>query len=248
MMSTPYPTNTWGSLAFTSAVAASAFVVLSPLIGRDGAQGLFFPGVLAVLIAIAAEIFRRHTIRSLLTELAQAHSSARYDVMVNGVQVGTIARTDVISLKLDAMRDPRTYVAQFTDLASIAARDAAITLALVPILLFWLVVASSVVAPAEVRSTFAALGYLSADDLAKSAASVTQIALLAFIVVIGVRLSVGTTEGIFNAFRRSVHMKIRQRVACPSVGTLSLRPGNNGSAIFVDRTRKVSITTDRHAP
>jgi len=242
---TPYPTNTWGSLAFTTAVAVSAFIALSPLIGRDGLEGLLFPGILAALIALATEVFRRNTIRTLLAELASARDSRSHDVLVNGVRVGSIARTNVISLKLDALRDARNYAAQFVAIASMAVRCAVISLVLVPVLVFWLVIACALISPAEVRLTFTALTSLGADGLSRSAASITQIAMLVFVLVVGMR-TFGKPERSLNAFRRSVHTKIRERVGCSSEGVLSLRPGPDAPPLLVDRTRKTPTTADAH--
>jgi|GEM_PF-4625535 len=119
MSNANYPVNSAGSAAFAATVSACVFAFLVPICSADG---VIEPAVVAVLVGIFAEMLRRHTVRKLVTSLNATDADALLDVYINGAQVGTIASIDAISLKLDALRDPRNYAAQFVNILGFAGR------------------------------------------------------------------------------------------------------------------------------
>lgn len=119
MSNANYPVNSAGSAAFAATVSAFVFAFLVPICSVDG---VIQPAVVAILAGIFTEMSRRHAVRKLVASLNATDADASLDVYVNGAQVGTIASIDVISLKLDALRDPRNYAAQFVNILGFAGR------------------------------------------------------------------------------------------------------------------------------
>ena len=118
MSNANYPVNSAGSAAFAATVSAFVFAFLVPICSARVIE----PAIVAVLAGIFAEMSRRHTVRKLVASLNSTDADAFLDVYINGAQVGTIASIDAISLKLDALRDPRTYAAQFVNIIGVAGR------------------------------------------------------------------------------------------------------------------------------
>ena len=134
MANATYPVNSAGSAAFVTTVSALVFAFLVPICS---AGGVIQPAVVAALAGIFAEMSRRHVVRKLVASLKATDADASLDVYINGAKVGSIASIDVISLKLDALRDPRNYAAQFVNILGVAGRGTLAALILVPLMLFW---------------------------------------------------------------------------------------------------------------
>lgn len=206
MSNANYPVNSAGSAAFAATVSAFVFAFLVPICSVDG---VIQPAVVAVLAGIFTEMSRRHAVRKLVASLNATDADASLDVYVNGAQVGTIASIDVISLKLDALRDPRNYAAQFVNILGFAGRGTLAALILVPLLLFWTYVVSAWMSPASLQAAISMLAHLQPADLARVATQVLYIAQIVFMLVIAASFSFGIDLGLANVFRNAVHRRIR---------------------------------------
>ncbi|MFM0197274.1 hypothetical protein PQQ65_29630 [Paraburkholderia strydomiana] len=221
MSNANYPVNSVGSAAFAATVSAFVFAFLVPICSADG---VIEPAVVAVLAGIFVEMSRRHAIRKLVASLNATDAHAFLDVYINGAQVGTIASTDVISLKLEALRDPRNYAAQFLNIVGVAARGTLAALILVPLMLFWAYVVSAWVFPASLQTAISIIAPLQPADLARVAIRILYIAQIVFMLVIASSLTFGVDLGLANVFRNAVHRRIRLKINCASDGTLHFVP------------------------
>jgi len=220
MSNANYPVNPVGSAAFAATVSAFVFAFLVPICSADG---VIEPAVVAVLAGIFAEMSRRHAVRKLVASLNATDADAFLDVFINGAQVGTIASIDVISLKLDALRDPRNYAAQFLNILGVAGRGTLAALILVPLMFFWAYVVSAWISPASLQAATSMIA-LQPADLARVAIQISYIAQIVFMLVIGSSLSFGIDLGLANVFRNAVHRRIRRKFNCASDGTLHFVP------------------------
>ncbi|MFM0082849.1 hypothetical protein P0D72_28855 [Paraburkholderia sediminicola] len=227
MASVNYPVNTPGSIAFTSAVAACVFTFLLPFCHEGG---YLQPAFLAILAAVCVEVARRNVIRKLVSELNASSAGPLLAVVVNGAPVGEITGTDLIGLKLDALRDPHNYAAQLNNVIGFALRSAAVSLVLVPVVLFWASVISASIAPAPFQATMSAIAHLQTGDIPRAATTLIVLSQTVFILVMGASFSFGVDLGLANVFRRDVHRRIRRCVNCASDGTLSLQSAADASA------------------
>ncbi|MFM0756076.1 hypothetical protein [Paraburkholderia strydomiana] len=221
MANANYPVNSAGSAAFMTIVSALVFAFLVPICSADG---VIQPVIVAVLAGIFAEMSRRHTIRKLVASLNATDAHAFLDVYINGAQVGAIASTDVILLKLDALRDPRNYAAQFVNIVGVAGRGTLAVLILVPLMLFWAYVVSAWVSPASLQAATSMIARLQPADLARVAIQILYIAQIVFMLVIASSLTFGVDLGLVNVFRNAVHRRIRLKINCASDGTLHFVP------------------------
>ncbi|MFM0411309.1 hypothetical protein [Paraburkholderia dipogonis] len=221
MANANYPVNSAGSAAFVTTVSAFVFAFLVPICSADG---VIQPAVVAVLAGIFAEMSRRHVVRKLVASLNATDADAALDIYINGAKVGTIASVDVISLKLDALREPRNYAAQLANIIGFSGRGALVALVLVPLMLFWTCVVSAWTSPASLQTTMSMIARLQPADLARAATQVLFIAQIVFMLVIGTSFSFGIDLGLTNVFRSAVHRRIRLRINCASEGPLHFSP------------------------
>lgn len=221
MSNANYPVNPAGSAAFAATVSAFVFAFLVPICSADG---VIQPAIVAVLAGIFAEMLRRHTVRKLVTSLNATDADAFLNVYITGAQVGTIASIDAISLKLDALRDPRNYAAQFVNIIGVAGRGTLAALILVPLMLFWTYVVSAWISPASLQAAVSMIARLQPADLARVALQILYIAQIVFMLVIASSLTFGVDLGLANVFRNAVHRRIRLKINCASDGTLHFVP------------------------
>jgi len=221
MANANYPINSAGSAAFATVVSACVFTFLVPVCSADG---FVQPLVVSVAAGIFAELSRRYLVRKLVANRNAAAADALLDVYVNGAQVGTVAAIDVISLKLDALSDPRNYAAQFANIIGFAGRGALAALILMPLLLFWYGVISAWVSPAGFQSSMSMIAHLQPTDLTRIAAQLLFITQILFMVLIGASFSFGVDLGLSNVFSSAVHRRIRLKINCATEGTLHFSP------------------------
>jgi hypothetical protein len=227
MANANYPVNSAGSAAFVTTVSAFVFAFMIPICN---AGGFVQPVIVAVLAGALAEATRRRTIRKLVASLDQTDAHAILEVYLNGAKVGAIAAIDVLSLKLDALRDPRNYAAQVANVFGFACRGALAALAIMPLFLFWLCVGEAWLAPASFLASMSAIAHLQAADLTRFASQLTVMTQIIFICVIGASFSFGIDLGLDNLFRRAVHREIRRKLNCASEGSLDFSPAPRARA------------------
>ncbi|REG45433.1 hypothetical protein B0G80_9028 [Paraburkholderia sp. BL6669N2] len=221
MANANYPVNSAGSAAFVATVSALVFAFLVPICSADG---VIQPVVVAVLAGIFAEMSRRHAVRKLVASLNATDPDAFLAVYINGAQVGSIASIDAISLKLDSLRDPRNYAAQFANIIGFAGRGTLAALILVPLMLFWICVVSAWISPATFQTTMSMIVRLQPADLARAATQILVATQIVFMFVIATSFSFGVDLGLANVFRSAVHRRIRLKINCASEGKLYFSP------------------------
>lgn len=221
MANANYPINSAGSAAFVAVVSACVFAFLVPVCN---ANGFVQPLVVGVAAGIFAELSRRYMVRKLVANRNATDADTLLDVYVNGAQVGTIAAVDVISLKLEALSDPRHYAAQFANIVGFAGRGALAALILMPLLLFWCCVISACVSPSVFQASMSMVAHLQPADLTRIAAQVLFITQILFMVLIGASFSFGVDLGLSNVFSSAVHRRIRLKINCATEGTLHFSP------------------------
>jgi len=212
--------NTAGSVAFTTAIAAGFFVFFMPVFYPDG---YVTPACLAALSALAVEMHRRNIIRGLVERgRSETGTSGLKAVYVNEVQVGDITLAEVIAIKLEALRDPLNYFAQFANVLNFVLRGIAVSAVVTPVLVFWVAVFSAWIAPGSCQPTVSALTHLRPGDLSKFATLLIVFSQITFVTTLGLSLFLGFNLGLENVFRRAVDRKIRRHVGCASAGPMTL--------------------------
>jgi hypothetical protein len=213
--------NTAGSVAFTTAVATCLFGFLLPVFHADGALK---PVCLAVAGALIVEMNRRTIIGGLVKRASRkTGTSARQAVYINGVRVGEIREADAIAIKLEALRDPRNYVAQFANIIAFMCHGAAASLVLMPLLLFWLALFCAWTAPETFQTAISAMVHLQPGDLANIATTLILLSQIAFVIAVGLSFVFGFDLGLENVFRRAAHREIRLTIDCATDGEMTLR-------------------------
>jgi hypothetical protein len=224
-MSKPnYPTNTAGSLAFTAAVAACVFVILIPAGLGDG---FLLPAVTSALAAFAVEFGRRTHIRKLVARRDEVQQSgSRLEVIVDHTRVGVISESETLDIKLNALRDPCNYVAQFTNLLTFLVRCALLSLVLTPVLLFWVSVLQAWIDPAGSKATMSTLLQLQPASLMTLGTTLITVCMTVFMLTVGCSISFGLNLGLSNMFRLAVDRAIAAKLECAVPGRIRLRPAH----------------------
>jgi hypothetical protein len=213
--------DTAGSVAFIAAVAACLFVFFVPVFYADG---VLKPACLAVAAALIVEMNRRSIIGGLVKRAnRKAGTSARQAVYINDVRVGYIRETEVLAIKLEALRDPRNYVAQFANVIAFMCGGAAASLVLTPPLLFWLALFCTWTAPETFQTAISAMVHLQPADLANFATTLILLSQIAFVIAVGLSFVFGFDLGLENVFRRAAHREIRLAIDCATDGEMALR-------------------------
>ena len=221
MANATYPVNSAGSAAFVTIVSAFVFAFLIPICNADG---YVQPVIVAVLAGIFAEITRRRTIHKLAASRNSTGADALLDVYANGALVGSIAAIDVISLKLDALRDPRNYAAQLFNIIGFVCRAVFVAALLLPLHLFWACLISAWISPVNFQASVSMIAHLQPSDLASAARQLFFIGRILFMLTVGVTFGFGIALGLANVFRRAVHQRIRREINCAAEGTLHFSP------------------------
>lgn len=212
--------NTAGSVAFTTAVAACLFAFFLPVFHADG---VLKPACLAVAAAVIVEMNRRSIIGELVKRAnRKAGTSSRQAVYINDIRVGYIREAEVIAIKLEELRDPRNYVAQFGNVIGFMCRGAAASIVLTPLLLFWLALFGAWTAPETFQTAVSAMVHLQPGDLAKFATTLILLSQIAFVIAVGLSFVFGFDLGLENVFRRAAHRKIRLAIDCATDGEMTL--------------------------
>lgn len=222
-MSKPnYPTNTAGSLAFTAAVAACVFVILIPAGLGDG---FFLPALTSVLAAFAVEFGRRSHIGKLVARRDEVRQSgSRLEVIVNDARVGVISESETLDIKLNALRDPRNYAAQFTNLLAFLVRCALLSLVLTPVLFFWGFVFQAWIDPAGMKATMSTLLQLQPANMMALGTTLITFCMTVLMLIVGCSISFGLNLGLTNMFRQAVDRAIATKLECAIAGRVRLRP------------------------
>jgi hypothetical protein len=221
MANANHPVNSAGSMAFVTTISAFVFAFLIPICNADG---FVRPVIVAVLAGVLAEVTRRRTIRKRAASRDSTDADAFLDVYLNGAQVGSIAAIDVISLKLDALRDPRNYAAQLANIVRFSCRGAFVAVILLPLLLFWGCLIWAWISPASFQTSMSLIAHLQPSDLARAASQLLLLTQILFMLTIGASFSFDVDLGLANVFRRAVHQRIRRKLNCASEGALDFSP------------------------
>jgi hypothetical protein len=152
----------------------------------------------------------------------QMHSDAWFEVMVNGVFVGTISDDDYRAIKRQVLRDTHVYVRQVFNLGRIASTAFDQFMLLIPALIVWGFVALACFAPAEYEALVALLR-AGPDAIRSFVLNYYHLAVLLYVVSLVAQMIVtGHVVGFRNEFDSAINLSVRQMLRVAADGELTL--------------------------
>ncbi|KWK06026.1 hypothetical protein WM11_11580 [Burkholderia ubonensis] len=109
ILSLSHPRNL-GSLAFVTGVTS---IVWCLFVGWSGPSNANTGAILALAFALALDFGRRKKIAEIELDAKSDDTTSVRQILVNGVQVGTLPAREVAELKLGVALDPAIYASQF---------------------------------------------------------------------------------------------------------------------------------------
>ncbi|WGS55067.1 hypothetical protein LFL96_36945 (plasmid) [Paraburkholderia sp. D15] len=218
----------WGSVALTSTLFLTFFLTMTAATaGQSPAQATG----LAALTTFAIEYARRQKLARLQADLARSARSTECVVRINGVTAGSLPEPEYIELRIRAMLSLRNYVGQFIEVLRFVLTCAATVLVAGPLLILWVLVIASAVAPETVRHDLLAIctALSSAPATASAAAMISQLARTVItmtatlgMLTFGVVMFFSNRFPIASAFQRDVDEELRRRTGSPVRGDVSV--------------------------
>jgi hypothetical protein len=183
------------------------------------------PRVLAFWV-IAMVVLHGWTLR--LDRRIQESGSPDWAVEVNGVSVGRLPDKILAEFQRKVALDGRVYVAQLSNLADGLVRAMGNLLSVIPVTVFWALLAWLVFSPETLQQTGAAFVNATPDSLSHAGKNLAVLAALLAVISIAfaITFSVGRKNslGFQDSFRAATDDKIRQHLGCAAYGQVRLSP------------------------
>ena len=195
--------------------------------------GLF--GITTAIIVLGLAAARRKYIAS-LRERIEGADDVTWDVVLNGVNVGTILDSKLAAIRLRVFRDARVYVAQIMNLYKVAVRIVGYVFLSIPFWLFWIVAALAAFAPDTFMSIVSEVQKSGPSSIASEVRRAVLLAGISALLVIGIKFAVlGTSDspfGFMNQFAQANGEAIRKHCGAAAEGKILLVRYDNGGAHF----------------
>lgn len=164
-------------------------------------------------------------LRQLERRIVENWNGPVWTVWVNDVEVGRINDSKMAHIQSEVAFDSRTYILQISNIASVFLRLGKYLLVVMPILAFWIIIASATISPDTFTTGFA---HFKTDTSAQVASTVTNFVWLlgTFSLIVIVLFEFMTIERRFFGLKSSFHNKceqlVRIHVGCASDGEISI--------------------------
>jgi hypothetical protein len=218
----------WTGVALL-ALALVAFVTVGP-----SQQALF--AVLAGLLLLVAFLAER-------ARQAEARGDAHgtWDVVLNGVPVGSISGAAYVALKRKVYLDPRNALDQAANVGAAAVAILRKHFVGVPVTLFWGALAIKLGAPDAGASFFNSLAHATRQELAAAAVPILLLYVLCLALVLGGAIVLGADLGFRNRYNDAISERLRRYCKTPAVGEIQLFrpiPGPSQTASTTDTSER----------
>jgi hypothetical protein len=222
-----------GSLAFTTVVSTSAFLLLGlPALAGNGQAGVARLALFAIVIGLAFEGARRMKLARMQRALDRADPGYVMKIQINGVSVGAIPEPRYANLRIACAKEPRNYVVWFCELMGALWRHAIFTLSVVTAFAGLYLIASCLLSPdSTAQAILACLNATRAhadsvsglgSALHALAAALVNLFVLFYLTLAGARITLNPPVSLLPAFREDLQRRIRMTLAVPVVGHMTV--------------------------
>ncbi|PCE30286.1 hypothetical protein [Burkholderia ubonensis] len=228
ILSLSHPRNL-GSLAFVTGVTS---IVWCLFVGWSGPSNAYTGAILALAFALALDFGRRKKIAEIELDAKSDDATSVRQILVNGVQVGTLPAREVAELKLGVALDPAIYASQFLVVGRTLLYGALLAFAVAPLLAIWAVLINLWIDPHHTaqtalivsRTVQSLANHGQVLDMFDSVAEATARCAGGIWMLGTSAIAIVSPANYFpNVFRRRFHFLLRQRVNCAADGATQMR-------------------------
>lgn len=201
------------------------------LVSCLGATLMTFPGSIAdlplsaMLTALAAT-FACHSLaryKKVLEARMSAHDGGvKWKVAINGVTVGEMSDADYADIQHSVFFDARVYGAQLLNFANVGWWLTNHLFTGIPLVAFWSAFSCFVFAPDTLVSAMTVLQQLTPAQAVAASPTLIKLLFFAAIMIIGVRIAMGSYFGFIDRFDQACNDRIRRALNCPAYGEIAL--------------------------
>lgn len=145
-----------------------------------------------------------------------------WDVWMNSVKVGCITDAQYAAIQRAAFGDGRLVVAQALNLGRVALNIVGELLVKVPLLLFWLLVLTTIISPESITEIAEAWRTVEPDQLTAGVVILARLGVVAASLLLLIQLAIGGRFGFRNHYSQEVARQIRQQCNTPTEGDIHL--------------------------
>jgi hypothetical protein len=191
-------------------------IALVMFVTRGPSQHVLFAVLagLLLLIAFFADVARKAEARD--------DGDGTWEVMLNGVSVGTISGAAYVAIKRDVYRDPRNALDQAANVGSAGVTILRKHFIGVPVTLFWCALAIKLGMPDAGAKFFDALAHATRPELAAAVGPMLLLYVFCLALVLGGAVSFGADLGLRNCYSEAINARLRLHCKTPAVGDLQL--------------------------
>jgi hypothetical protein len=202
-------------------VAGAAISVLFGYIAGMAWQNMAVSAAISSIITfVTIFLLSRHD--ASLAARATGDTPFTWDIWMNGCKVGEINDVKYAQIQRSAFGNGNVVIAQMLNLGRVALNIVGKGLVDVPLLMFWLCVIFSIAAPESMGDVAAAWRAADLVSIMQIFHSLLNMAVIFYIVSIGVMFFLGYRFGFRNSYAEVVERTIRQELNIPYEGDLHL--------------------------
>lgn len=153
---------------------------------------------------------------------ARGDGDGIWEVMLNGVSVGTISGAAYVALKRDVYRDARNALDQAANVGNAALTILRKHFVGVPVTLFWCALAIKLGTPDADAKFFDALAHATRPELAAAVGPMLLLYVLCLALVLAGAVIFGADLGLRNRYSEAINAGLRRHCETPAVGDIQL--------------------------
>lgn len=216
----------------------TAFVALAsyPFFYVVWSGSAILPAIFAGATGGYAEYLRQRYATSLLQRISATDGGPSWDVVTNGVKVGTIKDSEYAAIRLKIFTNLQIYVAQAFNLGNIAMRGASYLFQGIPLFAFWAMIACAIFSPGDFSNGLAQIQKAGPDEIAEAVRWAVQLFGVGLVVSMFIQFAVGGASGFgfINRFSEATNLAVRVHCGAAAEGDMSLVRYADGAVYLND--------------
>lgn len=200
--------------------ATAASFILNYFTGTDWPRLIVFSMLAAAGAFVALFFIARYDAR--LAARMEDDASFVWGVWMNGVKIGSITDAQYAAIQRHAFGNARLVVAQVLNLGHVALYIAGKVFVSVPLLMFWLAVATVALVPESIIEIVQVWRTAEPAALVESLRNLFHLVATVSVVAVGVMVTLGYRFGFCNHYDQAVADMIRRQCNTPTEGSISL--------------------------
>lgn len=211
----------WALSVMVAIISALAFTLYLGTGTGSGWISLLSVVVITAGFSLAGNYFMDKHNERLTTRQANEHPVI-WNVMMNGVHIGTISDAQYAAIQREVFQDARLVVSQSLNLGRVVLSAIDKSLVATPLVLFWIAIGLAIFSPESYVFMINGLQKADATSIRSAALNLLQLALPMMFVTIAGMAIVGQRFGFKNYYGEATNRMLRQHCNTPVDGDVHL--------------------------